>query len=205
MLVGCPTEVWLKSQLSPQGSWDLESRAEIFPHNCTNHRFTPLRLALWIQCLWNIWMDNCCSWDQEGLGSELPAQLPQRVQMCNYWSPGTWLQWICTGGFVKTKPERHQGRLPGYSQLRWGRRWCQWQYTLWAHNRWRVTQQSTHRWSALTENTQWLLSQWEYSNPMYLTPQIRNAAQGAFPDLPCNTKDRGSISGLGRSHISQGN
>lgn len=27
------------------------------------------------------------------------------------WS-GTWLQWICTGGFLKTAPEGHQGQLP---------------------------------------------------------------------------------------------
>ena len=45
------------------------------------------------------------------------------------------------------------------------------------HNGWKGTQQSTFTGEQLQgRNTQWLLTQWECTNPNYHTPQIRNTA-----------------------------
>ena len=103
-----------------------------------------------MQHLWNIQTDKCsCNWDRSGFSScGLCGHIHMRVgpgqslsslhssHSRSRWTTtaraGTWPQWICTNGLVKTTPESHQGHLLAYPRLWWDWEQCQQQCTLWA-------------------------------------------------------------------------
>lgn len=92
MPVGCPlTEVGLKPQVSPRAPHDLKAGLKSLPDGCKfilQHqlcRFNICKTSKWTMggchraCAWGSWA---------GPESELPHELPQWVQVQDYYSPG---------------------------------------------------------------------------------------------------------------------
>ena len=94
----------------------------------------------------------------------------------NYCSLGSWPQLICTSVWVKTASKSHQGQFPTHPQLRLDLEQWQQQCNLWTHTKGeRGQQQSMLTGEQLQRRTiPWLLSQWECSNPTYVTSHLKN-------------------------------